>query len=604
MEPVRLEQTFLLTAAPAALWPLVSNTDRLNRALGLPVTASSGSDPADFSQQVSARLLGLPLRWREEPFDYVDGRGYEVVREFHTGPFTRFQGGLRMVPEGGGTSATLYGSFWPRKEWLRPLAGLFARKAMGDLVGIYRRIDESLAKLGTFPAPPRTLTPLAEDLFASRSAVLLGQRVDKAAAEQLLAHIKGSSDDELRGMRPFELADRWGLPRLAALGACLHATKAGLLDLKWEVLCPNCAAPKETLSSLADLKGTSHCGSCQIDYGVSLDRSVELRFTVNPSVRDAKGAVFCAGSPAHSRHAAAQLRLDGAAVRSVEIDLEARSYAVRLLQTKRAVVLRPAPGGPAAVSVDFARAQDGDELAFRPGPVKLLFQPTLAPGLARVEKESWKDAAATAELVTTMQEFRDLFSSEVLAPGVEIGIRNLALLFTDLKGSTALYERVGDATAYGVVRDHFDWLTAIIAARGGAVVKTIGDAVMAVFPSGAGALEAALDMQSRLGELTARLSPREPVALKIGVHQGPSIAINAGGNLDYFGTMVNVAARVQNESAGGDVVITKAISEDPACAAALAGRVASADHFTIPLKGLTGEFDLWRLTARPAAAIK
>jgi len=600
VEPVRLEQTFHLASAPPALWPLVSNTDRLNRALGLPPTSSVGADPDDYSRQVSARLLGFPLRWREAPFDYVDGRGYEVVREFHTGPFTRFQGGLRMAAEGEGTSATLYGAFWPRKEWARPLVALFSRKAMSDMVGIYRRIDGSLRRLGSFPAPPRTLTPVREDLFASRSAALLGRRTDKAAAERLLAHIKDSSDDELRGMRPFELADRWGLPRLATLGACLHAVKAGLLDLKWEVLCPNCAAPKETLASLADLKGTSHCGSCDIEYGVSLDRSVELRFSVHPSVRDAKGAVFCAGSPAHSRHAAAQLRLDGVAVRAVELDLEPRSYTVRLLQTKRSVRLRPSLGGPATASVDFARAQDGDEIAFRPGPVKLLFQPTLAPGLARVEKESWKDAAATAERVTTMQEFRDLFSSEVLAPGVEIGIKNLALLFTDLKGSTALYERVGDATAYGVVRDHFDWLTAIVAARGGAVVKTIGDAVMAVFPAGEGALEAALDMQERIGELSARLAPREPVALKIGVHQGPSIAINAGGHLDYFGTMVNVAARVQNESVGGDIVVTTAITADPACAAVLARRVAATERFTIPLKGLSGEFELWRLAARPA----
>jgi class 3 adenylate cyclase len=600
VEPVRLEKTIRLASAPAALWPLVSNTDRLNRALGLPPTTSSGADPADYSQEVSARLLGFPLRWKEAPFDYVDARNYEVVREFHTGPFTRFQGGLRMAAEGGGTSATLYGAFWPRKEWARPLVRLFSLKAMGDMVGIYRRIDDSLQRLGDFPAPPRTLTPVHEDLFAARSADLLARRAEKAAAERLIAHIKGSSDDELRGMRPFELADRWGLPRLATLGACLYAVKTGLLDLKWEVLCPNCAAPKETLASLVDLKGTSHCGSCEIEYGVSLDKSVELRFSVHPSVRDAKGAVFCAGSPAHSRHAVAQLRLDGVAARPVELELEARSYTVRFLQMKRSVRLRPAFDGPATVSVDLARAADGDELPFRPGLVKLLLQPTLAPALVRVEKESWKEAAATAELVTAMQEFRDLFSSEVLAPGVEIGIKNLALLFTDLKGSTALYERVGDATAYGVVRDHFDWLTAIVAARGGAVVKTIGDAVMAVFPSGEGALEAALDMQSRIGELTARLAPREPVALKVGVHQGPSIAINAGGTLDYFGTMVNVAARVQNESVGGDIVVTTAITSDPACAAVLARRVAATDRFTIPLKGLSGEFELWRLTARPS----
>ncbi len=598
MEPVRLENTFHLASPPAELWPLVSNTDRLNRALGMPENTSSGADPVDYSQQISARLFGLSLRWKEAPFDYVDARNYEVTRDFHTGPFTRFQGGLKMTAEGGGTSATLYGAFTPRWGWTRPLVRAFAGKALRDMKNIYGRIDGSIQKLGAFPAPPRTVTPVDEDQLAARSNILLAERVNKLAAERLIAHIKDSSDDELRGMRPFELADRWGLPRLAALGACLHATKAGLLDLKWEVLCPNCAAPKETLASLTSLKSTSHCGTCDIDYGVDLGSSVELRFSVHPSVRAANGAVFCAGSPVHSRHAAAQLRLDGAAVRPVDIELASSSYTVRFLQTKRAILLRPSSDGPATVSIDLAHAPDGAEILFKPGLVRLLFQPLLEPALVRVEKESWKDAAATAAHVTMLQEFRDLFSSEVLAPGVDIGIKNIALLFTDLKGSTAMYERVGDATAYGVVRDHFGWLTGIIAERGGAVVKTIGDAVMAVFPSGAGALEAALDMQERIGELTALLAPREPVALKIGVHQGPSIAINADGTLDYFGTTVNVSARVQNESAGGDIVITKAISADPACAAVLARRVAAAQHFTIPLKGLTGEFDLWRLTAR------
>jgi len=600
VEPVRLEKTFRLSSSPAALWPLVSNTDRLNRALGLPKNDSSGADPKDYSQQITACLLGLPLRWKEQPFDYVDRRGYEVVREFHTGPFTLFRGGLRLKPDGTGSETTLYGAFTPRKEWARPFVRLFAMKAMSDMVGIYKRIDASIQKLGEFPAPPRTVSPVDEALYETRATELRATRADQASAGRLVAHIKDGPDDELRGMRPFELADRWGLDRQAALGACLHATKAGLLDLKWEVLCPNCAAPKETLAKLSDLKATSHCGSCEIEYGVDFANSVELRFSVHPSVRENKGAVFCAGSPAHSRHAAAQLRLDGIAVRTVDMDLEPRSFVVRFLQMKRTVRLRPQHDGPTTVSIDLAKSADGDELSFRPGPVKLVFQPTLQPALVRVEKESWKDAAASASLVTTMQEFRDLFSSEVLAPGVEIGIKNLALLFTDLKGSTAMYERVGDATAYGIVRDHFDWLTAIVSARGGAVVKTIGDAVMAVFPAGAPALEAALDMQSRIGELSARLAPREPVALKIGVHQGPSIAINAGGHLDYFGTMVNVAARVQNESVGGDIVITKTVGSDPACAAVMARRVASAEHFTIPLKGLSGEFDLWRLTARPA----
>ncbi|MBI3565376.1 MAG: adenylate/guanylate cyclase domain-containing protein, partial [Elusimicrobia bacterium] len=171
-------------------------------------------------------------------------------------------------------------------------------------------------------------------------------------------------------------------------------------------------------------------------------------------------------------------------------------------------------------------------------------------------------------------------------------------LFTDLKGSTAMYERVGDASAYGVVRDHFEYLTAIVAERRGAVVKTIGDAVMAVFSSGADAVEAALDMQERIAELDERLKPREPVVLKIGVHEGAAIAINAGGVLDYFGTTANLAARVQNESAGGDVVITDGLRADPVIRAVLDRRAPAEESFESALKGLSGKHLLWRLRPR------
>lgn len=529
MEPVRLEKTLHLSSSPAELWPLVSNTDRLNRALGLPVMTSSGANSVDYSQQISACLFGVPLRWTETPFDYVEARNYEVTRDFHTGLFTRFQGGLRMSAEQGGTAATLYSAFWPRWTLARPLVRAFAGKAMHDTVKIYGRIDESIQKLGAFPAPPRTMTPIDEDLLAARAGALRAAPVDAAAAERLIAHIR--------------------------------------------------------------------CDSCNIKYGVDLSASVELRFAVHPSVRAPSSAVFCAGSPVHSRHAVAQLRLDGLAQRALDLDLKSQSYTVRCLLSKRAVRLRPSAEGPTTVSIDLSRAAN-DELAFRPGPVRLLLPASGCPALVRVEKESWREAAATAMLVTTMQGFRDLFSSEVLAPGVEIGVKHLALLFTDLKGSTAMYERVGDATAYALVRDHFDWLTGIIAARRGAVVKTIGDAVMAVFASGADALEAALDMVERIDELSARLAPRPPVVLKIGVHEGPSIAINAGGHLDYFSTMVNVAARVQNESAGGDIVVTRALYHNPIARAVMTRRAPAEERFTIALKGLSGEFELWRLTPR------
>lgn len=590
MDAIRAERELRLKSSPEALWPLVSNTDRLNRAVGLPAAVSEPI-PGSFDRLARARVYGLPLEWRERPFDFVAPRFHRSVRVFTRGPAARFEGGVRLEPDGAGTRAVVHAAFVPADALGALVLRALVPKSVADMAAMIERLDESLSRPGALPPLPRTRTPAREGELAARAARLSVPPAERAAAERLVAHLRDAPDDEVLGLRPFELADRWGLERLAVLGACLRAVKAGLLDMSWEVLCPNCSGSGGA-ASLSEMKGTAHCPTCALDFGVDLSESVELRFSVHPSARAASRAVYCVGSPAHSRHVVAQAPLAAGAPREVTLELAARSYAVRGLVGKRSVRLRPRADAPAELTVDLSRAEG--ELAFRPGRVSLTLRAG-ADELACVEAESWREAGATAALVTSLQEFRDLFSSEVLAPGHEIGVKRLALLFTDLKGSTAMYERVGDATAYGVVRDHFGYLNKIVAERRGAVVKTIGDAVMAVFASGADALEAALDMQERIGELDAALSPRPPVVLKIGVHEGAAIAINAGGVLDYFGTTANLAARVQNESAGGDVVVTDAVREDPAAAKLLAERAVPMEEFACELKGLTGARRLWRL---------
>jgi class 3 adenylate cyclase len=590
MDPLRYERELRLASSPAALWPAVSNTDRLNRALGLPAVESEPEGPG-FARRAKSKVLGLPVEWRELPFEFAAGRGHRVTREYASGPLILFRGGVTLEPDGTGTRAVVFGEFTPRGALGAALVRLTAPTAVGRMAALIRRADESLARVGELPDLPRARTGNDETALAARGALLRASAADPAAAERLVDHLRAAPDDEVARLRPYELADRWGLPRDAALSACLHAVKAGLLDLRWETLCPNCSAPPEASGSLSGLAPHAHCGSCALDFSADLAESVELRFSIHPEVRAARAAVFCAGSPAHSPQALAQTLLAPGETRELELDLESRAYRVRGLGSRAAVALVPRADG--AEVLDLSLPADG-EAAFKPGRVRLRLS-AKRPELVRVESEAWRDAAATAARAAALQDFRDLFSAEVLSPGVEIGVKRLALLFTDLKDSTALYERVGDAPAYAIVRDHFDYLRGIVAARGGAVVKTIGDAVMAVFASPAAAVEAALDMQERRADLDAALAPRDPVVLKIGVHEGPAIAINADGVLDYFGTTANLAARVQGESKGDDVVVTETTRRDPAVAKVLERRAPPLEPFESELKGLIGSHRLWRL---------
>jgi class 3 adenylate cyclase len=178
----------------------------------------------------------------------------------------------------------------------------------------------------------------------------------------------------------------------------------------------------------------------------------------------------------------------------------------------------------------------------------------------KLEHFSWASDAATAFDVSTMPEFRRIFSREVLSPGRVLSVTRTTFLFTDLAGSTALYSAVGDAAAYAFIREHFDRLTACVERGGGAVVKTLGDSIMAVFPDEMDAVRAALDMQrdhrdhALLDERGAR------VGLKIGVFSGPCYAVTANGVLDYFGLTVNTAQRLESLAEAGDVLVSREIA--------------------------------------------
>jgi class 3 adenylate cyclase len=175
-------------------------------------------------------------------------------------------------------------------------------------------------------------------------------------------------------------------------------------------------------------------------------------------------------------------------------------------------------------------------------------------------------------------------------------VGSLTVVFTDLRGSTRLYTEIGDAPAFGMVMEHFDVLRNIINDEGGAIVKTIGDAVMAVFRRPAPALRAMLTAQHALAGVS---TGNQALRLKAGIHYGPCIAVTLNDRLDYFGSTVNVAARLEGLSSGDDVVISDAVRADPEVAELLEEHDSDyvSEPFAAALKGFdAGHFELWRVS--------
>lgn len=188
--------------------------------------------------------------------------------------------------------------------------------------------------------------------------------------------------------------------------------------------------------------------------------------------------------------------------------------------------------------------------------------------------------------ILTLPTFRRLFPRERLLPGESLLVRRVAVLFTDLAGSTALYARRGDAKAYELVRQHFDLLFAVVEQHSGVIVKTIGDAVMAAFTDPSQALEAAIEMHHQLAVFNhqSSLPPEDYLVLKIGIDVGPCISVTLNDRPDYFGTTVNTAARIQATSQGHNIAVTDALMEGTLTNQGLQG--CSLEKRQVWLKGL------------------
>ena len=126
----------------------------------------------------------------------------------------------------------------------------------------------------------------------------------------------------------------------------------------------------------------------------------------------------------------------------------------------------------------------------------------------KIERLGFASAAATAHVVSTLDEFRSLFAKDLLKRGTPLKVARAAILFSDLTGSTALYTKVGDAAAFRLVDDHFDVLRAVVAAHEGVLVKTMGDAVMAAFVDASQCARAAIDALGALRGLPRRADAR------------------------------------------------------------------------------------------------
>ena len=213
----------------------------------------------------------------------------------------------------------------------------------------------------------------------------------------------------------------------------LLAAHGGLLQFRWEILCPNCRSARAPLAtSLAELKREAHCDVCQIRFDAEFDKSVELKFTVHPSVRKISDQTFCLAGPGGKPHVLRQLLLQPGETRDWRWPADCAGLRLRSPQVKQTLACETLAGqgnGRIECRPDNFHFSSGAN----PDGLKI-FNPNKFPVQVALEQVAWSGDILTAAAVTNWQVFRDLFAAEVVAPGEQITVGEQSLLFTDLRG--------------------------------------------------------------------------------------------------------------------------------------------------------------------------
>jgi len=576
---MRRTWTWTFDLPPAQLWPVLADTNRLNEAMGVPPYTLEETPQPDGTilRRGRVKIAGFPLEWEEKPFEWVTGRHFRQSRVFCRGPFRRLGPVVHVKPDGDGGSCVTYAFDWEPASLVGRVLGARLVSRAGDALGkriveavSFARGDNTDERLTPFVLPPPPLPHGARERAATLAREVDRSPYGNGLGAKLADFVLSGMASDLGHVRPKVLARDLGVPERAATEACLASVKVGLLSMKWDLLCTNCRGPKVSVSTLSELPRGAHCPSCNIDFERDFERNVEISFAPASAVRPLPQGGFCLSSPMATKHVAVQILLRPGESRTVAVDLPAGSYRLRTLHPGAFADLEYQTGpfpGVRIMATGVEPLHVADHIN-EPGSITFINDAGIELAVL-IEDRTWSRDTLTAPEVISLQAFRDLFAEATLRPGDDAGISQVALLFTDLRGSTALYERVGDATAYNLVREHFALLATIVREHDGAVVKTIGDAVMATFDSADRGMAAVLRMRGAMRRLNADHG-REDLLLKIGMHEGPCLAVTQNERQDYFGQTVNIASRVQGLATGFSIFATGPVVQHAEAAKLLA----------------------------------
>ena len=552
---------FRLNVAVEDLWPRLIDTSSFNRLMELPQMHFHEEDGKLYGWSVNG---GLRLEWEEVPWEWEYGRQMVSARRYSKG-FPKYVRGIYLVEEISldETLVQVYFGWIPRSLFGRTLLKMYMptleKKYGAALDTVVRGIQDQRAIAGM--GNSFQFSEEARKSIDEIKTSMVQHGIDAGLVDRIVEYIETASEDDLYRLRVPKLAREWHLPLDTLLTAFLYGSRQGLFTISWDVICPHCRGVRQEVNHLGELPEKASCDVCDIDFDAAGVEALEVTFHVHPSIREVQKRFYCAAEPATKPHIAVQKNLMPGELRRLDFLPPSGQYRLRVKGEKDYVQFQLKDRVPVkqfvyAGETSMESGGSGADQIAEPG--LYLRTPADQPRVYVLEKTTTDNDALRPSQVFSFQDFRDLFDKEALATGLKLDIGNQTILFTDVVGSTRFYKTVGDAGAFARIQQHFVTAHEIIRNNRGALVKTIGDAIMAAFTNPADALRSAVMMQRSFTEG----NPAD-VRLRISVHTGPCLAVNLNNGIDYFGNSVNLTAKMQAFVEAGQVVYSDTLQNDP-----------------------------------------
>lgn len=395
--------------------------------------------------------------------------------------------------------------------------------------------------------------------------------LDPELLRRIRVHFAEADPAELFRINLVSWSARFGVVLDVAITHFLYLAHAGAVGLSWDAHCSQCNVVLARAARFAELRGTHPCEYCLQDVIARLDDHYEVTFTPAAAIREVVGAVRY--RPSQNVHVLLREVVAPGETRRIPITVPDSTRLLRVVAWPPDTVhVVPVADPPVSRPIRFIGGEDRRMPdAVPPGDSILeLVNDSPNPVTALIENHDMgehspeqREPRLTGLDVVSVPAFRTLFGGDNLPAEQSLAVRDVTIAFTDIRGSTELYKRIGEVTAYRLVRDHFEVLFAAVHRHAGTIIKTIGDAVMASFRQPHQAVAALLEAQAGLAARNTAPDRAAEIVIRGGIHRGSALAVTLNDRLDYFGTTVNEAARMEDACESGQLVISDEVMESP-----------------------------------------